>query len=281
MYDIVRHGTRAAADETDAARWAGRMPERRCTKHRRNTMPVSESRCRLFACLLEPWRYAARPPRTARQLADAACDRQALVAQSVRTVAPGFRQRLLADRLTGEQVHAIVSAFEAGTPRWQLAECYGISVRSVGRLLRHSVSVTIRLESAGDMLNQIMLAVTSLGVRGLLGAFAKAVLDKRQLKFSKVFEYKEARYKVIMVLMWVAMNPEEHELKLLSMRRPELNSVEKLGRELEFEYHNAMLYASRRVLKKIQSLLGRQEPGELASSNAGDEERPVSLIIPA
>jgi hypothetical protein len=57
-------------------------------------------------------------------------------AQSVSTVAPGFRQRRLADRLDGAQVQAIVSAFESGTPRWQLAEQYNISVRSVGRLLR-------------------------------------------------------------------------------------------------------------------------------------------------
>lgn len=38
--------------------------------------------------------------------------------------------------LNDAQVQAIVSAFEAGTPRRQLAKQYGISVRSVGRLLR-------------------------------------------------------------------------------------------------------------------------------------------------
>jgi hypothetical protein len=57
-------------------------------------------------------------------------------ARSVSTVAPGFRQRRLADRLDGAQVQAIISAFEAGTPRWQLAEQHKISIRSVGRLLR-------------------------------------------------------------------------------------------------------------------------------------------------
>jgi hypothetical protein len=73
---------------------------------------------------------------TTRQLAKA-CERSELpVARSVSTVAPGFRQRRLADRLDNAQVQAIVSAFEAGTPRWQLAMQHGISVSSVGRLLR-------------------------------------------------------------------------------------------------------------------------------------------------
>jgi hypothetical protein len=89
----------------------------------------------------------------------------------------------------------------------------------------------------------------------LLGAYAKAVLDKRQLKFSKVFEYKEARYKAIMIMMWVAMHPDEHELTLLQMRRPEIDNVDKLHRELELEYHNAMLYASRRALRKLRAFL--------------------------
>ena len=39
------------------------------------------------------------------------------------------------------------------------------------------------------MLNQLALILSSLGVGGLLGVFAKSVLDKRQLKFSKIFEY--------------------------------------------------------------------------------------------
>lgn len=105
------------------------------------------------------------------------------------------------------------------------------------------------------MVNQIALVVTSLGIGSLLGAYAKAVLDKRQLKFTKIFEYKEARYKAIMIMMWVAMHPNEHELTLLQMRRPEINNVDKLHRELELEYYNAMLYASRRVLKQLRAFL--------------------------
>lgn len=108
------------------------------------------------------------------------------------------------------------------------------------------------------MTNAVALVLSSLGVGGLLGAFAKAVLDKRQLKFSKVFDYKERRYQAIVILMWVAMNPSEHELSMLKRHRPELVDNDGLDRELELEYHNMMLYASNRVLSSFKAFLGEK-----------------------
>lgn len=105
------------------------------------------------------------------------------------------------------------------------------------------------------MLNEVALALSSLGVGGLLGVFAKSFLDKRQLKFSKVFDYKEARYKAITILMLTAVNPSKYELAQLKLRRPEMNGVEDLERELELEYHNAMLYASNKELRSFEVFL--------------------------
>lgn len=105
------------------------------------------------------------------------------------------------------------------------------------------------------MLNEIALALSTLGIGGLLGAFAKAVLDKRQLKFSKVFDYKERRYQAITILMWVAMNPTDHELAMLKRHRPELVDTKGLDRELELEYYNMMTYASDRVLASFRAFL--------------------------
>jgi hypothetical protein len=68
-----------------------------------------------------------------RQLGTALQRGEPPVTRSVCLMALGFRQRRLADRLDDAQVQAIVSAFEAGTPRWQLAEQNKISIRSVGR----------------------------------------------------------------------------------------------------------------------------------------------------
>jgi hypothetical protein len=105
------------------------------------------------------------------------------------------------------------------------------------------------------MINEVALALSSLGVGGLLGVFAKSFLDKRQLKFSKVFDYKETRYKAITILMLTAVNPSKYELAQLKLRRPDMNGVEELSKELELEYQNAMLYASNRVLKNFEAFL--------------------------
>lgn len=109
-------------------------------------------------------------------------------------------------------------------------------------------------------MSTIALILSSLGVGGLLGAYGKAVLDKRHLKFSKVFEFKEKRYQAMMILMWVAMNPSAYELEQLQSRRPEIKTIEELDRELQLEYHNAMLFASNRVLKSFATFIATKTP---------------------
>ena len=42
----------------------------------------------------------------------------------------------LTDRLSGQDIEALVQAFVEGTPKWKLAERYGISLGSVKNLLR-------------------------------------------------------------------------------------------------------------------------------------------------
>lgn len=105
------------------------------------------------------------------------------------------------------------------------------------------------------MLNTVALILSSVGFGGLIGALAKSVLDRRHLKFTKVFDYKERRYQAIVILMWVAMNPTKYEFDMLKQHRPVITDSDKLDRELALEYHNAMLYASNRVLKNFSAFL--------------------------
>jgi hypothetical protein len=65
------------------------------------------------------------------------------------------------------------------------------------------------------MIDNIALLLSGLGVGGLLGVFAKSILDKRQFKFSKAFDYKEVRYQAITMLMLTAVNPSKYELAQL------------------------------------------------------------------
>lgn len=74
--------------------------------------------------------------KVADQLTRARQDGQPEQSQSVRTVGGSSRTDLLEDRLSEKDIHQLVSDFMNGTPKWKLAECYGISLSSVKRLLR-------------------------------------------------------------------------------------------------------------------------------------------------
>lgn len=105
------------------------------------------------------------------------------------------------------------------------------------------------------MLNDLALIFSSLGVGGLLGAFAKSLLDKQQLRFTKLFDYKERRYQAISIRMLTAADPSDYRLAQLRMRRPDIGGIEDLDKELELEYRNAMLYASDEVLRCFAAFL--------------------------
>lgn len=104
-------------------------------------------------------------------------------------------------------------------------------------------------------ISDLTLIITALGVGGLLGAFAKGLIDKRHLRFSKVFDYKERRYQALAILMWVKANPTEGEFRKLIERRPDLPDVSALERELNLEVHNSLLYASRKVSRRLQAFI--------------------------
>jgi len=51
------------------------------------------------------------------------------------------------------------------------------------------------------MFTNVISILSGLSVGGLIGAYAKAIFDKRQFRFTKAFEYKEARYKALTILI--------------------------------------------------------------------------------
>ncbi len=102
-------------------------------------------------------------------------------------------------------------------------------------------------------MEQALVLLSTLGIGGIAGAFVKAAFDKRQFKFSRAFEYKEQRYKAIIILMWVAMHPTKEEFAKLKRQRPDIKDSNDLSFELELEYHNAMLFASDKVLDQLDS----------------------------
>lgn len=104
-------------------------------------------------------------------------------------------------------------------------------------------------------MTEIISLISGLGLGGLLGALAKSLLDKQQMRFTKIFDFKEARYKAISILMLTAVDNSDYAWGQLKMRRPEINSTEDLNNELEVEYYNAMLFASNKVLESFKTFL--------------------------
>jgi hypothetical protein len=60
--------------------------------------------------------------------------------------------------------------------------------------------------------------------------------------------------------MWVAMNPTSYELEMLRKHRPEIKNTEDLERELQLEYHNAMIFASDALLDALAAFLAEKSP---------------------
>lgn len=105
------------------------------------------------------------------------------------------------------------------------------------------------------MIANITSILAGLGVGGLLGVYAKALLDKGQFRFTKAFEYKEIRYKALAILMLTAVSQSKYDLTQLMRRRPDICGPDDLDRELELEYHNAMIFASDKVLRSFSTFL--------------------------
>jgi len=55
--------------------------------------------------------------------------------------------------------------------------------------------------------------------------------------------------------MLTAVNKSEYHLAQLTRYRPDMRGPEDLDRELELEYHNAMIFASDKVLRRFSAFL--------------------------
>jgi hypothetical protein len=127
--------------------------------------------------------------------------------------------------------------------------------------LRHTGSCDNSMQMEPIMLSNFTLVLSGLGIGSLLTLVAKSVLDKRQYRFSKVFEYKERRYQAILILMWTAMSPTDSAMENLQLRRPEIKNKDDLQDELQLEYHNAMLFASDAVLTAFDRFIRYKTSG--------------------
>lgn len=106
------------------------------------------------------------------------------------------------------------------------------------------------------MINEIIPILSLLGLGGIAGAFFNSIWERKKTISLQKQEYKETRYKAIILLMYGFLEYKDSS-DFLIIHRPDLNSKEKLFLELKTEWNNMILYASDEVLLKSYAFLNK------------------------
>lgn len=101
----------------------------------------------------------------------------------------------------------------------------------------------------------VISIISILGIGGVLGAYFKSLWDKNSTIALQKQEYKEVRYKCIMILMLVYLDFENKRWLLEQNNRSYIKTSENLMNELKTEWNNMILYASEDVLKGFDKFI--------------------------
>ena len=104
------------------------------------------------------------------------------------------------------------------------------------------------------MINELIPILSLLGLGGVIGAFFNSIWERNKTISLQKQEYKETRYKAIILLMYGFLEYKD-SADFLIIHRPDLKSKEKLFLELKTEWNNMILYASDEVLLKSHAFL--------------------------
>lgn len=97
-------------------------------------------------------------------------------------------------------------------------------------------------------------AIGLLGIGGLLGNYFQIHWQRRSAALSQKQEFKETRYKCIIMLMYVSLDFDKRGLGLEKFGR-NFRSRNEVLEELQTEWHNMILFASDGALKAVHSFI--------------------------
>ena len=95
--------------------------------------------------------------------------------------------------------------------------------------------------------SEIISLIGLIGIGGLLKSLFDLFIGRRKIKSEKKQEFKETRYKAIILLCHAYVNYESEEMALI-IQRPDIKSREVLFNELRAEWINMVLYSSDKVI---------------------------------
>ncbi|MGE0267151.1 MAG: hypothetical protein AB7S78_01665 [Candidatus Omnitrophota bacterium] len=109
------------------------------------------------------------------------------------------------------------------------------------------------------IISEIIPILSLLGIGGIIGAFFNNIWERNKAVSLQKQQYKETRYKAIILLMYGYLEYKDSS-DFLIIQRPDLNSKERLYLELKTEWNNMILYASDDVLLKSYNFLNDPTP---------------------
>ena len=110
--------------------------------------------------------------------------------------------------------------------------------------------------------DQIIDAVTLIGLGSIFTAIFNYFAAKRKAKHDARQSYKETRYKAIIMLSYHCVY-YDHDRQLLIDKRPDINNLERLKNELHAEFINMALFASDKVILRMKEFIKKATPNTL------------------
>jgi len=94
-----------------------------------------------------------------------------------------------------------------------------------------------------------------LGLGGLLGTYFRILWERRNTALLQKQDYKEVRYKCIIILAMALLDFEKNKFLLHQNNRQYIKTPEDLVSELKIEWNNMILFASDEVLSAMHKFI--------------------------
>lgn len=105
----------------------------------------------------------------------------------------------------------------------------------------------------------VLSALGLLGIGGAIGTYLRIVWERRNSAQLQKQDFKDARYKCIIMLMYTLLDFEKRNVGLGKFGR-NFSTSQDLADEIKAEWHNAILFASDEVLENLYSFIRSPSP---------------------